>query len=93
LHHGKGPVLPEKFVRVAQNLSFPFYQIKPAWPMASGGITPKVVPAVMKDLGTDIVIGSGGGRLDVVGFSTSTPSAIADFAAGRLGGGEGEAEA
>src|SRR5512133_2017675 len=59
--YGKGPVLPEKFRRVAQNLSFPFYQIKPAWPMASGGITPKMVPAVMKDLGTDIIIGSGGG--------------------------------
>jgi 2,3-diketo-5-methylthiopentyl-1-phosphate enolase len=59
--YGKGPVLPEKFIRVAQNLSFPFYQIKPTWPMASGGITPKVVPAVMKDLGTDIIIGSGGG--------------------------------
>jgi 2,3-diketo-5-methylthiopentyl-1-phosphate enolase len=59
--YGKGPVLPEKFIRVAQNLSFPFYQIKPTFPMASGGITPKMVPAVMKDLGTDIVIGSGGG--------------------------------
>jgi 2,3-diketo-5-methylthiopentyl-1-phosphate enolase len=59
--YGKGPVLPEKFQRVAQNLSFPLYQLKPTFPMASGGITPKMVPAVMKDLGTDIVIGSGGG--------------------------------
>jgi 2,3-diketo-5-methylthiopentyl-1-phosphate enolase len=59
--YGKAPVLPEKFIRVAQNLSFPFYQIKPAFPMASGGITPKMVPSVIKDLGTDIVIGSGGG--------------------------------
>ncbi len=59
--YGKGPVLPEKFIRVAQNLSFPFYHIKPTWPMASGGITPKVVPNVIKDLGTDIIIGSGGG--------------------------------
>jgi ribulose 1,5-bisphosphate carboxylase large subunit-like protein len=59
--YGKAPVLPEKFIRVAQNLSFPFYQIKPVFPMASGGITPKMVPSVIKDLGTDIVIGSGGG--------------------------------
>jgi 2,3-diketo-5-methylthiopentyl-1-phosphate enolase len=59
--YGKGPVLPEKFARVAQNLSFPFYHIKPTFPMASGGITPKMVPAVVKDLGTNIVIGSGGG--------------------------------
>jgi 2,3-diketo-5-methylthiopentyl-1-phosphate enolase len=59
--YGKGPVLPEKFQRVAMNLSFPLYHLKPTFPMASGGITPKMVPAVMKDLGTDIVIGSGGG--------------------------------
>lgn len=59
--YGKAPVLPDKFQRVAQNLSFPLYNLKPTFPMASGGITPKMVPAVMKDLGTDIVIGSGGG--------------------------------
>lgn len=59
--YGKGPVLPEKFQRVAQNLSFPFYNIKPTFPMASGGITPQMVPGVMKDLGANIVIGSGGG--------------------------------
>lgn len=59
--YGKGPVLPEKFQRVAQNLSFPLYQLKPAFPMASGGITPQMVPAVVKDLGPNIVIGSGGG--------------------------------
>jgi len=29
--------------------------------MASGGITPQMVPGVMKDLGANIVIGSGGG--------------------------------
>jgi 2,3-diketo-5-methylthiopentyl-1-phosphate enolase len=59
--YGKAPVLPEKFQRVAQNLSFPCYNLKPTWPMASGGITPKMVPNVIKDLGTNIVIGSGGG--------------------------------
>jgi 2,3-diketo-5-methylthiopentyl-1-phosphate enolase len=59
--YGKAPVLPEKFQRVAQNLTFPFYHIRPTFPMPSGGITPKMVPQVMKDLGTDIVIGSGGG--------------------------------
>lgn len=59
--YGKAPVLPEKFQRVAQNLSFPFYHIRPTFPMPSGGITPKMVPQVIKDLGPDIVIGSGGG--------------------------------
>ena len=59
--YGKAPVLPEKFQRVAQNLSFPLYDLKPAFPMPSGGITPKMVPQVVKDLGSEIVIGSGGG--------------------------------
>jgi len=59
--YGKAPVLPEKFQRVAQNLTFPLYHLKPAFPMPSGGITPKMVPNVIKDLGPDIVIGSGGG--------------------------------
>ncbi len=59
--YGKAPVLKDKFINVARNLAFPFYDIKPAFPMPSGGITPSMVPKVMKDLGNDIVIGSGGG--------------------------------
>ncbi len=59
--YGKATVLPEKFQRVAQNLAFPLYQLRPSFPMPSGGITPKMVPNVIKDLGPDIVIGSGGG--------------------------------
>lgn len=59
--YGKAPVLAEKFQRVAQNLTFPLYNLRPSFPMPSGGITPKMVPSVMKDLGPDIVIGSGGG--------------------------------
>ncbi|MEA3338462.1 MAG: RuBisCO large subunit C-terminal-like domain-containing protein [Chloroflexota bacterium] len=59
--YGKAPVIKEKFVNVARNLSFPFYGVKPTFPMASGGITPSMVVKVMGDLGNDIVIGSGGG--------------------------------
>ncbi len=59
--YGKAPVLQDKFVNVARNLSFPLYDVKPTFPMASGGITPSMVPKVMKDLGNDVVIGSGGG--------------------------------
>jgi 2,3-diketo-5-methylthiopentyl-1-phosphate enolase len=59
--YGKAPVIKDKFVAVARNLSFPLYDIKPTFPMASGGITPSMVPKVMKDLGNDVVIGSGGG--------------------------------
>jgi len=59
--YGKAPVLKDRFVQVARNLAFPLYQIKPTFPMASGGITPSMVPKVIQDLGPDIVIGSGGG--------------------------------
>jgi 2,3-diketo-5-methylthiopentyl-1-phosphate enolase len=59
--YGKAPVLADKFQRVAQNLTFPLYHLRPSFPMPSGGITPKMVPNVIKDLGPDIVIGSGGG--------------------------------
>ena len=58
--YGKAPVLKHKFEAVARNLVFPLYNIKPSFPMPSGGITPSMVPEVVKDLGTDIVIGSGG---------------------------------
>ena len=59
--YGKAPVIDYKFKNVARNLSFPLYHLKPTFPMASGGITPSMVPRVMADLGNDIVIGSGGG--------------------------------
>jgi 2,3-diketo-5-methylthiopentyl-1-phosphate enolase len=59
--YGKAPVIDYKFRNVARNLTFPLYQLKPTFPMASGGITPSMVPQVMADLGNDIVIGSGGG--------------------------------
>ncbi|MBN1375736.1 MAG: ribulose 1,5-bisphosphate carboxylase [Dehalococcoidia bacterium] len=58
---GKAPVIVEKFDMMARNLTYPLYQLKPTWPMASGGITPSMVPKVMQELGNDIVIGSGGG--------------------------------
>jgi 2,3-diketo-5-methylthiopentyl-1-phosphate enolase len=54
-------VIDYKFKNAARNLSFPLYNLKPTFPMASGGITPSMVPQVMADLGNDIVIGSGGG--------------------------------
>ncbi|MBM4446099.1 MAG: ribulose 1,5-bisphosphate carboxylase [Chloroflexi bacterium] len=59
--YGKAPVIDYKFKNAARNLSFPLYNLKPTLPMASGGITPSMVPQVMMALGNDIVIGSGGG--------------------------------
>lgn len=59
--YGKASVLKEKFINNVNNLRFSFYHIKPVFPMPSGGITPSMVPSTIKDLGKDIVIGSGGG--------------------------------
>ena len=59
--YGKAPVIVEKFDSAARNLTYPLYNLKPTWPMASGGITSSMVPKVMQQLGNDIVIGSGGG--------------------------------
>jgi 2,3-diketo-5-methylthiopentyl-1-phosphate enolase len=59
--YGKAPVIDYKFRNVARNLTFPLYHLKSTFPMASGGITPSMVPTVMAALGDDIVIGSGGG--------------------------------
>lgn len=59
--YGKATFLQERFIQIARNLSYPLYNLKPTWPMASGGITPRMVPQVMADLGHDCIIGTGGG--------------------------------
>lgn len=59
--YGKAPILKDKYINIARNLTLPMHDIQPCFPMPSGGITPTNVPQVMKDLGNQIVIGSGGG--------------------------------
>ena len=59
--YGKAPVIGDKFQNAAKNLTFPLYHLKPTFPMASGGLTPTMVAQAIADLGSDIVIGSGGG--------------------------------
>ena len=57
------------------------------------GIPAKLIVVGMTSNGFTIADPQDAGMLDVVGFSTNTPSAISDFVAGRLGQGEGGAEA
>lgn len=57
------------------------------------GIPAKLIVVGMTSNGFTIADPQDAGMLDVVGFSTNTPSAISDFIAGRLGQGEGGAEA
>ena len=59
--YGKATVIQEKYARVANTMRWPFYHLKPTFPMPSGGITVGLVERCVQELGTDIVIGSGGG--------------------------------
>jgi 2,3-diketo-5-methylthiopentyl-1-phosphate enolase len=59
--YGKAPFLKEKYLAIAKTHRYRMHHLKPTFPMPSGGITPGMVLRVMKDLGNDIIIGSGGG--------------------------------
>ena len=55
------------------------------------GIPARLVVVGMTSNGFTIADPDDAGMLDVVGFSTNTPTAISDFIADRLGGGDSEA--
>lgn len=59
--YGKVPSVRERYVRVAQTLQSPFHHLKPTFPSPCAGIHPGIIPTMMKDLGSDIVIGAGAG--------------------------------
>jgi len=59
--YGKAYVVAERFMDQIQAQKLPMGPIKPGLPMASGGITPGLVEQIVKDIGVDCVIGSGGG--------------------------------
>ena len=58
---GKGPILKEKYLGLAKQMRYRFHHLKSTLPMPSGGITPGMVPQVIRDMGYDVLIGSGGG--------------------------------
>jgi 2,3-diketo-5-methylthiopentyl-1-phosphate enolase len=57
----KAVLLKERYAVTSMAYRLPLQNIKPTFPMPSGGISPATIPAVVKDLGYDCVIGSGGG--------------------------------
>ncbi|MHA1291547.1 MAG: RuBisCO large subunit C-terminal-like domain-containing protein [Promethearchaeota archaeon] len=62
--YGKAPTMADRFKETARQMVMPMRNaphIKRTLPMPSGGITPGIVEKVIKDLGTNIMIGSGGG--------------------------------
>ena len=58
---GKAPYLPERFRQTTMCLTYKFGDLKPTMPMPSGGITPVNVPDIVRELGNEVMIGSGGG--------------------------------
>jgi 2,3-diketo-5-methylthiopentyl-1-phosphate enolase len=48
-------------MNTVRNLTYPFGGLKPTMPMPSGGITPVNVPDILRELGKEVMIGSGGG--------------------------------
>jgi len=62
--YGKAPTTTDRFKETARQMVMPMGNaphIKPTMPMPSGGITVSLVEKCMKDLGPNIMIGSGGG--------------------------------
>jgi 2,3-diketo-5-methylthiopentyl-1-phosphate enolase len=62
--YGKAPTRADRFQATARQMVMPMRNaphIKRTLPMPSGGITPGLVEKIMKDLGPNIMIGSGGG--------------------------------
>lgn len=58
--YGKFPVGRRPYLRTLRNFTQPLHHIKPTFVAISGGTTQLVVPKIMKDLGTDIILAAGG---------------------------------
>jgi 2,3-diketo-5-methylthiopentyl-1-phosphate enolase len=53
----------EEGLRTAQVKTAPFFHIKKTWPMPAAGMYPGLLPTLVAEYGTDIVIPAGGGML------------------------------
>jgi len=53
----------EEGLRTAQVKTAPFYHIKKTWPMPCAGMYPGLLPTLVREYGTDIVVPAGGGML------------------------------
>ena len=57
---GKYKLMDERYRQIAYDLTLALPYIKPALPIPSGGLSPKIVPKIMNDLGLDCTISAGG---------------------------------
>jgi 2,3-diketo-5-methylthiopentyl-1-phosphate enolase len=58
---GKVPMIKERVIRIAQELTSPFYNLKRVFPGPSAGMHPGVVDKLIDDFGMDVLIAAGGG--------------------------------
>lgn len=58
--YGGYPLAYEKYMQTAQQLSLPFYHMKPAMPSVGGGVHPGIVNRYIKEVGHDIILAAGG---------------------------------
>ncbi len=59
--YGKLPITRSKYVQMARACLGQLGALKPAMPNAVAGTYPGNIPEIMADLGTDIILGAGGG--------------------------------
>ena len=57
---GKFPFLRERYLQIGHHLLGKWLHFKPTFPMPGGGVMPAVVPAIIRDLGKDCILGAGG---------------------------------
>ena len=57
---GKFPFLKERYLQIGHHLLGKWLHIKPAFPMPGGGVMHAMVPAIIRDLGKDCILGAGG---------------------------------
>lgn len=58
--YGGYPYAREKYILMAERLKSEALPVKPSMPAVGGGITPQLIPRLMRELGNDIVIAAGG---------------------------------
>lgn len=59
--YGKFLFRRESYLRIAHMLRMPFYHIRTAFPVPSGGVHAGNLAPIIRDLGVDCMIGVGGG--------------------------------
>lgn len=70
------PLLKEKFIRTAQYMRLPLYNLKPTLPVPGGGIHPASAVSIIEDLGLDIMLTVGGAIQGHPGGSTAGAKAM-----------------